>query len=312
MEYYIGELHNGRLKKSKQRKCTEDIQEILQKENFNQIALLFKQIPSEFQIGYIKNNPFYRVVRKSKSNGFEYVYIMNNLFFEKIVIRIQSWYRGCHYRLIRLPLIMYKVQKYLTDISLELSISSRDGRINSCVDEDKIIDLLIENFGDKIKISRIRMWYDLLIKDYLVGWIPVNIKITTTLTSDNTGNLAMCVQAYTDELLDTNKAYNNCRMANVLFKKLKEGSFNRWTKKDYYFLVINKSNSKDIIVNSVRGLEVLTSNTNNLPFQICWSKNKSFKYGNINEKIHLFVKCLKRCKPSWRENFMENMRELDI
>lgn len=32
----------------------------------------------------------------------------------------------------------------------------------------------------------------------MYGWIPVNIKTTTTLTNDNTGNLAMCVYAYTD------------------------------------------------------------------------------------------------------------------
>ena len=46
------------------------------------------------------------------------------------------------------------------------------------------------------------MWYDILAFDFLVGWIPINIKSTTTLTSDNTGNFAMCVYSYTDENLD--------------------------------------------------------------------------------------------------------------
>ena len=37
------------------------------------------------------------------------------------------------------------------------------------------------------------MWYDILAYDYMYKWIPINIKTTTTKTSDNTGNLTMCV-----------------------------------------------------------------------------------------------------------------------
>ena len=37
------------------------------------------------------------------------------------------------------------------------------------------------------------MWYDILVFDYMYGWLPINIKITTMKTNDNTGNLAMCV-----------------------------------------------------------------------------------------------------------------------
>ena len=39
------------------------------------------------------------------------------------------------------------------------------------------------------------MWYDILIYDYQYGWLPVNIKTTTTLTSDNTAN-QQCVFIY--------------------------------------------------------------------------------------------------------------------
>ena len=53
----------------------------------------------------------------------------------------------------------------------------------------------------RIKKPKARMWYDILVKDYQYGWLPVNIKTTTTKTSDNTGNLAICVYAYTNEQL---------------------------------------------------------------------------------------------------------------
>ena len=63
------------------------------------------------------------------------------------------------------------------------------------------------------------MWYDILAFDYMYGWIPINIKTTTTLTSDNTGNLAMCVYAYTDEMLDIHrdKSYENGKMSEQQF-----------------------------------------------------------------------------------------------
>jgi hypothetical protein len=54
----------------------------------------------------------------------------------------------------------------------------------------------------------------------------------------------------------------------------------------------------------------LTSNINNLPFQICWNKNRIFKYENINKKIKLFIDCLQKPKLSWKEVFMTNIRTL--
>jgi hypothetical protein len=233
---------------------------------------------------------------------------------ETKIIKIQKWFRGCILRLKQLPLIMYKIKKYLKSQSFQFSNQNEDGRINSCIDEDKVIKLLIEKFGEKIKKPKIRMWYDILAFDYMYGWIPINIKTTTTLTSDNTGNLAMCVYAYTDEILDIHrdKSYENGKMSDILFNKLKNKKYNTNNKKDYYFIVLNKSYTSDIIVNSVKGLTILTSNINNLPFQINWSKNSIFKYKHINKNIKMFIDCLQKPKLSWKEVFMTNIRTLDL
>jgi hypothetical protein len=227
--------------------------------------------------------------------------------FQHNIIKIQKWYRGCILRLKHMPLIMYKIQKYLKSSSLYFSNQSEDGRINSSIDEDEIIKILNKKFRNKIKKPKIRMWYDILAYDYLYGWIPINIKTTTTITSDNTGNLAMCVYAYTNELLDIhrNKSYDNGKMSDILNKQ-----YNKNNKKDYYFVVLNKNNLNDIIINSVKGLIHLTPNINNLPFQVCWDKNREFKYENINKKINIFIDCLKKPKPSWKETFMKDMRSL--
>jgi hypothetical protein len=146
----------------------------------------------------------------------------------------------------------------------------------------------------------------------MYGWVPINIKTTTTKTSDNVGNLALCVYAYTDEILDLHKSYINGNMSNILFNKLKNKKYNTNNKKDYYFIVLNKTNSSDIIVNSVKGLTILRPNINNLPFQVNWSKNRSFNYENINKKIKLLIDCLQNTKPSYKETFMSNIRTLDL
>ena len=228
------------------------------------------------------------------------------------IIKIQKLFRGFIVRLKLLPLIMYQIKKYLKLQSLKFSTQNKDGRINSCIDEGEVIKILVEKFGEKIKKPKIRMWYDILAFDYMYGWIPINIKSTTTITSDNTGNLAMCVYAYTNEILDIHKSYANGKMSNILFNKLKNKEYNTNYKKDYYFIVLNKTNTSDIIVNSVKGLSLLTPNINNLPFQICWNKNRKFEYENINKKIQLFINCLQKPKASWKETFMSNIRTLDL
>ena len=227
-------------------------------------------------------------------------------------LKIQRWFRGSIVRLKRLPLIMYKIQKHLHDSTIDFSNDNEDGRINSCIDEDTVIKILIEKFKDRIKKPKIRMWYDILVFDQIHGWIPCNIKTTTTETCDNTGNLAMCVYAYTDVVLklDINKSYENGKMSNLLFEKLNDKKHNKTAKKDYYFIVLNKKKNKDIIVNSVKGISILTANINNLPFQICWSKNREFKYDKIDNKIKLFIECLQKPRPSWKETFMSNIRTL--
>ena len=107
---------------------------------------------------------------------------------------------------------------------------------------------------------------------------------------------------------DNDKSYANGKMSNILFNKLKNKEYNTNYKKDYYFIVLNKTNTSDIIVNSVKGLSLLTPNINNLPFQVCWNKNRKFEYENINKKIQLFINCLQKPKASWKETFMSNIR----
>ena len=159
----------------------------------------------------------------------------------KSCVKIQKVFRGYLFRLKRLPLILYIVQKYLKNASVNLSLLSQDGRVNSSIDEISIIESLNTKFSNKIRVPNSRMWYDILLFDNLIGWIPVNIKSTTTLTYDNTGNLTTCVYAYTDTEIDfeKNENFENGEMSLLLIDKIKKGFLNRRKKKDYYFIVVN-------------------------------------------------------------------------
>lgn len=231
---------------------------------------------------------------------------------ENKIIKIQKWFRGYNLRLKRLPLIMYQIQSFLISKQIKFSNKNQDGRINSCSDEDNIIKILLEKFNKRIIQPKIRMWYDILVLDYKYGWIPVNIKTTTTRTYDNTGNLAMCVYAYTDEQLILNQCYKNGEMSKILFSKLNNKKYNYNHKKDYYFIILNKKNPEDIIINSLKGLTTIKHNINNLPFQVCWNNNRIFKYEHIIKKIKLFVDCINSSQKSWKEIFITNMKTLNL
>ena len=238
--------------------------------------------------------------------------IKKNLDFYAIII--QKIYRGYIFRLKHLPVILYIFQNYLKNKIVKLHNKLKDGRINSVLDEDEIIDLLEEKYKDYIKRPKERIWFDIIIKDYYYGWIPVNIKTSKCSTSDNTGNLAMCVYSYTNEKLELNldKTYNNGEMSKILIEKLKNKEYNKENKKDYYFIVINKNNTQEIIINSVKGLLYLTPNINNLPFQVRWDKNKIFEYKKISKSVKQFVDCLKKPNPSWSEIFLSKIRNINI
>jgi hypothetical protein len=238
----------------------------------------------------------------------------NDKILKQNAIKIQKIFRGYIYRVKHLPIILYVIQNYLKKNINILSNISKDGRINSVLDEDKIINLIEKKYKNNIRIPKERNWFDIVIKDYYYGWIPVNIKTSKCSTSDNTGNLAMCVYLYTNENLELNldKTYNNGEMSKILISKLEKKEYNKINKKDYYFIVVNKTNTSEIIINSVKGLKSLTPNINNLPFQVRWDKNKNFEYKKISKCIKQFVDCIKKPNPSWSEIFLTKIRTIDV
>ena len=157
---------------------------------------------------------------------------------------------------------------------MNLSKNSPDGRINSALNEDEIINILSSKFI--IERPDTRDWYDFSFKQN-DNFYPVNIKISTTKTADNLNCKLGIYYALTGELPDFNNGVNWETYFATLSKNIKENS------KDYYFLIINKDNTKDIFATSLKCLTNLVANGNNLPFQVKWDDNRTLINRSFNE-----------------------------
>lgn len=227
-------------------------------------------------------------------------------------MKIQAIWRGFLCRSRRLPTFLQIVQKALSDAKLILNQSTKDGRVNSTIDEDIVIQYLQTRFGERIKKSVERHWFDMMIYDYSYGWIPINVKTTTMTTADNVGNLALLLYSLTSYSMEFHKSYQNGIVAPIFARHIRERKINQNQKRDYYFLVVNKKKTDDVVVNSLRGLKHLTPNNNNLPFQVKWSINRKFHYHTVKEMAIKVIETMRKPPKTWAEKFLEEVREMPL
>lgn len=175
-----------------------------------------------------------------------------------------------------IPKILDDIKNYLINNKLNLSNGSRDGRINSAVNENVILSHIKSEYNDIIKISKMRDWYDFSIeKDG--EFYPINIKITDTTHADNLNCKLGIYYALSGKLPLFDNEVSWIEYFNKLHQAINEND------KDYYFLVINKKNATDIFVNGLKTLNQLQPNGNNLPFQCKWDINRKPSERNFDE-----------------------------
>lgn len=150
---------------------------------------------------------------------------------------------------------------------LILDNHSEDGRVNSIANEDQIIDLLINEF-DFIRRPVVRNWYDMEVVLNDIESLYVNIKVSNLLNSaaDNVSSK-----------LGMGYALTGIKTLPIVW-----GEFNRLVAQnlrvgyDYYFLIIDKSDIRQTFWTSLKRINTLVSNGNNLPFQCNWAENRVF------------------------------------
>lgn len=159
---------------------------------------------------------------------------------------------------------------FMSNNNLEFS-KTGDGRLDSAESEPIVINHLQKIFQNTsveiITPPRARYWYDVQIK-YNNHFYPVNIKITNGNSADNVSSkLGLFysltgIKPETMTGLHTWQGYNKHLIDNI----------NPITDADYYFIVYFKIEEK-FLFTSLKRIDTLVSNGNNLPFQCNWSAN---------------------------------------
>lgn len=165
-----------------------------------------------------------------------------------------------------IPNLLIGIVAFLQANPIALSKQSRDGRINSAFNEDEIFNLLESHFA--INRPNMRDWVDFSFEENEIFY-PINIKVSTTKTTDNLNCKLGIYYALTGKI----PPFGNGVSWEYYFKSLKENI--QENSKDYYFLVINKDNPCDVFATSLKCLESILPNGNNLPFQAKWDNNRN-------------------------------------
>ncbi|GAA7695191.1 hypothetical protein JP0153_14230 [Helicobacter pylori] len=161
-----------------------------------------------------------------------------------------------------IPTQLNEIAKFLKTNPYNLSQPLQDGRLNPSINEEEILNAIKHFFP--IQLPKAREWWDFSFEENDIFY-PVNI--TTTKTADNL-NCKLGIYYALCGLLPT---FNNEIAWEKYFQKLHK-DLGKNTDRDYYFLIINKNDPKDIFINSLKGIQTLQPN--NLPFQCKWDNNR--------------------------------------
>ena len=195
--------------------------------------------------------------------------------------------------------LLDRIVEYIKTQNIIYDTPNRDGRINSSINEGQIIDKLVDFFQHdayllsnkfEIKLPNARDWYDFGVvqKGDDDFFVPVNIKVTA-LSTDNL-NCKLGIYFALTGLLPV--GLSNEIVWNEFFKQLND-NINTRQDRDYYFLIANKKDNTDCFWNSLKSLQNLVANGNNLPFQANWAKNRDKVNRTHSEAGYFILNCFK-------------------
>ena len=174
---------------------------------------------------------------------------------------------------------LIKSIKYLNEVTIPVCDKYADGRTNSVEDENTIITLLKEKYGEEnIEVPTARNWYDVRIFGY-----PVNIKSSTFKGNDNFSAKAAILYSLTD-LSEEECMVNDWQG----FQNALKNNSGKENNRDYYCVVLNK-NTNEVHLMGLKELQKISVNGNNLPFQINWGKNINPVKRTYSEAYDLLV-----------------------
>ncbi|MCQ2651975.1 restriction endonuclease [Helicobacter pylori] len=181
-----------------------------------------------------------------------------------------------------IPTQLNEIAEFLKTNPCHLSQPLQDGRLNSSINEEEILNTIKDYFP--IQLPKAREWWDFSFEENKIFY-PVNIKTTTTKTADNLNGKLGIYYALCGLVLE----FNNEIAWEKYFQKLHK-DLGKNTDRDYYFLIINKNDPKDVFINSLKGIQTLQPN--NLPFQCKWDNNREIVQRSFIESKNFILSAL--------------------
>ncbi len=181
-----------------------------------------------------------------------------------------------------IPTQLNEIAEFLKTNPYNLSQPLQDGHLNSSVNEEEILNTIKDYFP--IQLPKAREWWDFSFEENDIFY-PVNIKTTTTKTADNLNGKLGIYYA----LCGLVPEFNNEIAWEKYFQKLHK-DLGKNTDRDYYFLIINKNDPKDVFINSLKGIQTLQPN--NLPFQCKWDNNREIVQRDFDESKNFILSAL--------------------
>lgn len=186
------------------------------------------------------------------------------------------------------------MKKQLSRSNIKLCTTEKDDRINSAHDEELVLNIIkaqfIANRGLRkrynLTIPEIREWFDFKIetKNNNIKPAYVNIKTSNMCSADNLN----CKLGIHYTLTGNESLFSNSIGWSRYFKNLSSGlDFSSIT--DYFFMIINKIDTSDVLLTSLRSIETLTPNGNNLPFQCNWKNNRIIRCMDNKEEELVYI-----------------------
>lgn len=187
---------------------------------------------------------------------------------------------------VEFPPELQEVISFLNGVIIGCCFDHEDGRVNSISDEETVISLLVEKFGEhNVKRPLAREWWDVKVFGY---YLQIKSSDVAKKSADNFSSKAAILYALTTLPEDSLKVQKWREFEEALLN-YSSGENGR----DYYILVLDKGTGKAHLT-SLKSLCRLTHNGNNLPFQIKWADNLVPQRNSFEEAKALIIGAYKR------------------
>ena len=204
-----------------------------------------------------------------------------------------------------------KIVSFLKTKKIKLSKIATDERTNSSKNEEEVVDAIVSfsianewMIKNNLKIGtpnltsdNNREWYDFSIESNDTSknnyFMPVNIKVTQLDggAADNLNCKLGIFYALTGCLPSSVNIKNGISWPKYFELMDEKMATNK--NKDYYFLVVDKNDSSNVFFSSLKTLNTISPNGNNLPFQCKWCENKTRVERNYKDARNFILDCFR-------------------